>query len=197
MPCGGRSTLLTLQVTHLIPHASKAAAQSLLPRWYKAEMTVPWLKGGEMLGCEVPLGQYWHRCPERLENFLLGDVQQPPDMGLGTLLWVSLPEQRLGQMDPEVSSNLNHSVLHDNLIQETAAFPAEPCELFMSSKNYLLSTNLAWASCYFFPGWWQCTHFLEAYCRGITHISTHIEQCSNIKKCVMQRLICLAAHFQV
>lgn len=83
-----------------------------------------------------------------------------PDMGLGTLLWVSLPEQRLGQMDPEVSSNLNHSVLHDNLIQGTAAFPAEPCELFMSSKNYLLSTNLAWASCYFFPGWWQCTHLV-------------------------------------
>lgn len=164
MPCGGRSTLLTLQVTHLISHASKAAAQSLLPRWYKAEMTVPWLKGGEMLGCEVPLGQYWLRTGTGAQRgwriSSLEMFSSLPDMGLGTLLWVSLPEQRLGQMDPEVSSNLNHSVLHDNLIQETAAFSTEPCELFMSSKNYLLSTNLAWASCYFFPGWWQCTHLV-------------------------------------
>ena len=31
------------------------------------------------------------------------------DMVLGTLLWVSLPEQGVGQGDPEVISNLNCS----------------------------------------------------------------------------------------
>ena len=39
---------------------------------------------------------------------LLGDLQEPPDAVLGTLLWVSLLEQGLEQVTPEVPSNLNH-----------------------------------------------------------------------------------------
>lgn len=144
-----------MQARQLLSHSSRRD---------KAEMTVPWLKDGEMLVCEVPPGQYWLRTGRGAQRgwriSSLEMFSSLPDMGLGTLLWVSLPEQRLGQMDPEVSSNLNHSVFHDNLSQETAAFPAEPCELLMSSKKYLPSTNLACASCYFFPGWWQCTHLV-------------------------------------
>lgn len=33
------------------------------------------------------------------------------DVVMGTLLWVSLIEQEWDQMDPEVPSNLNHSVV--------------------------------------------------------------------------------------
>lgn len=108
-------------------------------------------------------------CPERLENFLLGDVQQPPRYGPGHSA-LGVPART------EVSSNLNNSVFHDNLIQETAAFPAEPCELFMSSKKYLPSTSLVYASCYFFLDddnvltWFS----LKGYCCMYhAHIYTH------------------------
>ena len=35
------------------------------------------------------------------------------DVVLGTLLWVSLLEQRLDQVDPEIPSNLNLSMIPD------------------------------------------------------------------------------------
>lgn len=39
------------------------------------------------------------------------DVFKSQDVVMGTLLWVSLTEQQWDQVDPEVPSNLNHSVL--------------------------------------------------------------------------------------
>lgn len=52
-------------------------------------------------------------CPEKLWSIPLGDLQKPCRHGaaLGTLLWVSLLERWLGQMDPEDHSNLCHSVI--------------------------------------------------------------------------------------
>lgn len=46
-------------------------------------------------------------CAERLWRLFPGDLQKPP-VRLGTLIWMSLLELRLKQMDAEDSSNLSH-----------------------------------------------------------------------------------------
>lgn len=61
--------------------------------------------------CAVQVTEHRHRLPRDI-------LESPPeifssclDVGLGTLLWVILLQQALGQVDPEVPDNLNHSVL--------------------------------------------------------------------------------------
>ena len=53
--------------------------------------------------------EHWHRLP-RGSGVSLGICQSHLDKALGTLLWVSLLEQGLGQRDPEFPSNLSNSV---------------------------------------------------------------------------------------
>ena len=54
--------------------------------------------------------EHWHRLP-RGSGVSLGICQSHLDKALGTLLWVSLLEQGLEQMDPEVHFNPNHFVI--------------------------------------------------------------------------------------
>jgi len=46
----------------------------------------------------VRLMERWHRLSRRCGVNLLGDLQKPPGCGPSTLLWVSLLEERLGQV---------------------------------------------------------------------------------------------------
>ena len=55
--------------------------------------------------CAVQVTEPWHRLP-RACGLSLETFRPQQDMGLGTLLWVSLLEQGLGQMDPEGPSYL-------------------------------------------------------------------------------------------
>lgn len=50
-------------------------------------------------------------CPKGLWNLLCGDLQKLQDVVLGTLLWVSLLEQGLEEMDTEVPSSFSHLVI--------------------------------------------------------------------------------------
>ena len=64
----------------------------------------------EALFCYAGDGALAHFAQRGCGVSFLGDLQKPPGLVLGTLLWVSLLEQGLDQMDPEVPSNLSHSV---------------------------------------------------------------------------------------
>lgn len=46
-----------------------------------------------------------------LQSLLLGDLQKCLNVGLGTLMWISLLEPRPDQMDKDVPSHLNCSVI--------------------------------------------------------------------------------------
>ena len=51
----------------------------------------------------------WHRLPRGCRASFLEIFQSRLDVALGTLLWVSLLEQGLGLMDPEVPASLIHA----------------------------------------------------------------------------------------
>ena len=58
--------------------------------------------------CAVWMIEHWHGLPR--VSFL--DIfKSCQDVVLGTLRWVSLDEQKLEQMDPEVPTSLNHAVI--------------------------------------------------------------------------------------
>ena len=52
----------------------------------------------------------WHRLPRACGLSSLETFRPQQDMGLGTLLWVSLLEPGLGRMDPEGPSSPNRAV---------------------------------------------------------------------------------------
>ena len=55
--------------------------------------------------------EHWHRLPRGCEVSSLWISQSCLDVALGTLLWVSLLEKGLEQMDPEGPVSLNNSVI--------------------------------------------------------------------------------------
>jgi len=64
---------------------------------------------------KVKVTEHWHRLPrmiveERIWRSSLGICKTRLN-SLGTLLWVSLLEQGLNHMDPEVPANLSSSVM--------------------------------------------------------------------------------------
>ena len=58
--------------------------------------------------CAVQVLEHQHRLPTEVS---LEISKSCLDAVLGTLLWVSLLEQRLGWMDPQLHTNLSHSVI--------------------------------------------------------------------------------------
>ena len=80
-----------------IPHRQGSSSVPL-PGWDGAEMAILWLKDGEMLSCEVLLGQYWLSigtgCPKRLWSLppwryqkLSGHGPGQPALGRGGPAW--------------------------------------------------------------------------------------------------------------
>jgi len=61
--------------------------------------------------CIVQAMEHRHRLPRGCGASSLEIFQSHLDIGLATLLCMSLLEQELGCMDPEVPSNLNHTVM--------------------------------------------------------------------------------------
>ena len=59
--------------------------------------------------CAVQLKEHRYRLPRGCGTSSLEIFQSLLDMVLCPLLWVSLLEQELSQMDPEVTANPNHS----------------------------------------------------------------------------------------
>ena len=55
--------------------------------------------------------EHWHRLPRGCGVSSLGISQSCLDVALGTLLWVSLLGQGMGQMAAEIPSNLKCSVI--------------------------------------------------------------------------------------
>lgn len=66
-------------------------------------------------------------CPKGLWNLLCRDLQKLQDVVLGTLLWVSLLEQGLEQMDTEVPSSFSHLVIlkYTNIREKKSVDKAE------------------------------------------------------------------------
>ena len=61
--------------------------------------------------CAVQVMEHWHRLPRGCGVSSSETIKTQLDVGLGTLLWVSLLELGLAQMDPEGSSNPKWSVI--------------------------------------------------------------------------------------
>jgi len=59
--------------------------------------------------CAVQETEHWHGLPRGCGISSLDISKSYLDMVLGPLLWVCLPEQELGLMDPQVPANLSHS----------------------------------------------------------------------------------------
>jgi len=74
-------------------------------------MGTNWSAGGFLLStrqlcCAMQVTEPWHRLPRACGLSSLETFKTQQHTGLGTLLWVSLLEPGLGQMDPKSSSHL-------------------------------------------------------------------------------------------
>jgi len=89
---------------------------------------------------EVPSDEQEHFCTvlvaKRLWGVLLGDLQKPLDIVLGTLLWVSLLEQGLNQV-----TSRSHFQLHPFYNSVFIIFPNLWSETF--HKDRILSAQVA------------------------------------------------------
>lgn len=71
-------------------------------------------------------------CPQRLWRSL-GILKSCLGVQLGTLLWVSLFEQGLGQVDPQVNVNLSHWVTVWRVLKKAQMAPTQHLEMDCSS----------------------------------------------------------------
>ena len=98
-----------------------------------------WVQTGAQ---EVPSDEQEHFCTvlvaKRLWGVLLGDLQKPLDIVLGTLLWVSLLEQGLNQVTCR-----SHFQLHPFYNSVFIIFPNLWSETF--HKDRILSAQVAWS----------------------------------------------------
>lgn len=81
-----------------------------------------------MFNGHILMAEHWHKLPGSCGLSFLEVFRSFLDMALGILLWVSLLEQRLGQIDPDVPASSSHSC-------HIASFFKKPCISMLHSAK--------------------------------------------------------------